>query len=258
MTAGAPLLGRTVLVTRGEAKGDRLGELLESLGAVVARVPLIATERLAAAGRLGEALDRLTGAGGPAWLVLTSATAVGFLAEQLGSHPIDGVSVAAVGPATEAALLAQGVTTQLVAAGQTADDLGRELAARGLEGARVLVVAAAGRRDELTPRLRAAGAAVESIEVYRSILPAEAPGQLRAVLRAASPDAVTFTSGSTVRHFSIALRDAAPPACPAVCIGPVTTAAAVEAGWSVVTATDHTAEGVATAVVRVLGAQRLP
>jgi uroporphyrinogen-III synthase len=44
-----------------------------------------------------------------------------------------------------------------------------------------------------------------------------------------------------------------------VCIGPVTAAAAREAGWvTVVTAAEHTAAGVVAATVQVLSPHRLP
>lgn len=259
MTRAAPLAGRTVLVTRGVAKGDRLGELLLGLGATVVRVPLIATRRLEGAKLLGAALERLIASDGPRWLVLTSETGAGFVADELGGRSLSAVEVAAVGPATASALRARGIATSLVARGQTAAALARELSERGARGARVLVVAAAGGRDDLVALLRGSGAAVEVVEPYRSILPDGAPGELRAALRATPPDAVTFTSASTVRHFSAALCGAALPACPAVCIGPVTAAQASECGWAAVaTAHEHTAQGLAAATAQVLGAEPLP
>ena len=258
MTLDAPLAGRTVLVTRGVAKGDRLGQLLEELGAAVVRVPLIATERLMGAGLLGAALGRLLSGDGSRGLVLTSQTGAGCLADELDGRSLGAVAVAAVGPATASALRDRGITSALVARGQTAAALAGELIERGAGGARVLVVAAAGGRDDLVPRLRGAGAAVELVEPYRSVVPDGAPARLRAALLASPPDAVTFTSGSTVRHFSLALEGAVLPRCPAICIGPVTAAVATELGWATVaTAEEHTAPALAALTAQVLGAERL-
>ncbi len=260
MSAGPPLAGRTVVVTRGAAKGDRLGELLAEAGATVLRVPLIAVEPLAGARALAGAVQRLRMGGSGSWLVVTSQTAVALLFDHVGEPgALDGVSVAAVGPATEAALRSRGIEPELVATGQTAQSLAEELASHQLVGRNVLVIAAAGGRDVVAPRLRAGGARVEVIAAYRSVLPADAATTLRAALAGAPPDAVTFTSGSTVVNFTRGLNGRPLPACPAVCIGPVTAAAARDAGWAtVITAAEHTAEGVAAATVRVLHAERLP
>jgi uroporphyrinogen III methyltransferase/synthase len=263
VSAALPLAGRTVLVTRGTAKGDRLGQLLAEAGATVVRVPLIAVERLPGSHDLTAAVGRLRAARPHAWLVLTSQAGVDVLLDSLGElgarTALDGVRIAVVGPATQAALRSRGVDTDLVSAGQTAQSLGEELAARRPAPTDVLVVAAAGGRDVTATLLRAAGARVEVVTAYRSVLPAGAAAALRDALVATVPDAVTFTSGSTVANFSSGLGGSPLPGCPAVCIGPVTAAAARHAGWaSVITAEEHTAQGVVAATVQVLGAERLP
>lgn len=253
------LAGRIVLVTRGTAKGERLGELLAGQGATVVRVPLIAVEPLAGSDALAAAVEGLRAGGPGGWVVLTSQTGVRLLFEHIGAGSLDGVAVGVVGPATRAALRSHGVEPELVAPGQTAQSLAEELALRDVDGRKVLVVAAAGGRDVVAPLLRRAGARVEVIAAYRSVLPPGAGDQLRSALSQALPDAVTFTSGSTVANFTRALDGLALPACPAVCIGPVTADAARAAGWAmVVTANEHTAEGVVAATVRVLHAERLP
>jgi uroporphyrinogen III methyltransferase / synthase len=260
VTTDQLLVGRTVLVTRGRAKGDLLGELLGVAGATVLRVPLIAVEPLAEADTLAGAVQRLRTGESGAWLVLTSQTAVNLLIDRVGeAAALDGVSVAVVGPATEAALRSHGIEAALVASGQTAQSLADELATRHLERSNVLIVAAAGGGDVVAPALRAGGACVEVIAAYRSVLPPGAAAQLRSTLAETSPDAVIFTSGSTVANFTRCLPSGSLPPCPAVCIGPVTAAAARDAGWvTVVTADEHTAHGLLAATVQVLCAERLP
>ncbi len=177
-------------------------------------------------------------------MVLTSQTGVRLLFEHIAPGALDGVAVAVVGPATGEALRSHGVEPGLVAQGQTAQSLAEELALREVDGSNVLVIAAAGGRDVVAPLLRRAGARVEVIAAYRSVLPSGAADRLRSALAQARPDAVTFTSGSTVANFTRALDGLALPACPAVCIGPVTADAARAAGWAtVVTADEHTAAG---------------
>ncbi|MBJ7609613.1 MAG: uroporphyrinogen-III synthase [Candidatus Dormibacteraeota bacterium] len=260
MSPERPLRGRTVLVTRGVGKGDRLGELLEAMGAAVVRVPLIETRLLSGAASLAGAVVRLADGEGQPWLVLTSETAVQVLLDDLGdAATLDGIAVAVVGPVTEAALRDRGVAPALVASGQTAESLASELVGRGMGGARALVVAAAGGREVVSRALRAAGAGVEVIEAYQSVLPEGAIDRLLVALTATPPDAVTFTSGSTVANFSVGIRGKAPPPCTALCIGPVTSRAARRAGWAaVVTAGEHTAQGLVEAAVQTLRAQALP
>jgi uroporphyrinogen-III synthase len=263
MSPGRPLEGRRVVVTRGLDKVDRLPGLLEQAGATVVRVPLIATVALLSGAEIAAALDRLRETDGNnearMWLVLTSETAVALVADAVGVGGLAGVSLAVVGPATAAALHARGLEADLVAPGQEAESLAAELAAVGVAGSGVLVMAASGGRDVVAPVLAQAGARVAVVEGYRTVMPDRAAEQLRAEFARAPVDAVTFTSGSTVRHFATALPDP-PQQCAAVCIGPVTAQAAREAGWArVVTAGDHTAAGVVTAMIEHLsGAHPLP
>lgn len=249
MTAGR-LDGRRVLVTRGEAKTDRLSGMLEAEGATVLWVPLIATEVLPGAARLPGELATLRNAPRAGWLVLTSAVAADLAAQAAGGASLGGVRVAVVGTATAGAARARGADVALIAAGGTAAALGNDLAALVTTGDPVLLVAAAGGRDAVAPPLRRAGAEVRVVTAYRSVCPEDAPPRLAAALASGELDAVIFTSGSTVRHFDEARADAPLPACPAVCIGPETAAQARESGWrEVLVAEPHTAPGVVAAVV---------
>ena len=263
MSPGRPLEGRRVVVTRGVEKADRLPALLEKAGATVVGVPLIATVALVGGAEIQAALTRLrekgAGSGSRPWLVLTSETAVALVADAAGVAGLSGLAIAVVGPATGAALRAVGVEADLVAPGQEAESLAAELAGLGVAGRGVLVMAASGGRDVVAPVLQQAGAGVEVLEGYRTVMPEGAAERLRAEVARATVDAVTFTSGSTVRHFATAIPDP-PQRCAAMCIGPVTAGAAREAGWErIVTAGDHTAAGVVAAMIEHLsGAHPLP
>jgi uroporphyrinogen-III synthase len=263
MTSVPPLQGRRVLVTRGMDKRDDMAPLLAAAGAVVLRVPLIEVRRLLVAADIARAVDRVPAgarAGSPRpWLVLTSATGAGLAVEAVGAPALARFAIAVIGPATATALRSRGVDVDLEAAGQVAESLAAELVHRGVAGVAVLVVTAAGARDVIAPALIAAGAYVEVLEAYRSVTPEGAADRLRAALSGPPLDAVTFTSGSTVRHFAAAV-DAPPPGCLAACIGPVTAAVARAAGWTdVVTAAEHTTAGMVAALLTHFAAvHRLP
>jgi uroporphyrinogen III methyltransferase/synthase len=170
--------------------------------------------------------------------------------------PVGGLvrtAVAAVGPVTAAALRLHGIEPALVPERFVAEDLLASLAqAGGLAGARVLLPQAEDARPVLADGLRALGATVDAIPIYRA---GAAPGDFRALtqdLAAGRIDAVTFTSASTVRRFvELVGEDAArAPTFTAVTIGPVTAAAAAAAGLARITSgTPFTTDGIVAALV---------
>jgi uroporphyrinogen-III synthase len=129
--------------------------------------------------------------------------------------------------------------------------------ANRVRGERVLLVRAAVARDVVPDALSAAGAVVTVVDAYRTVVPADAVEGAKAIFGAASlPDAVVFTSGSTVTHLVDLLRDAGlvfPPQVACVSIGPVTSEALREARM-IVAAEAETAslDGLVDACVRLL------
>jgi uroporphyrinogen-III synthase len=103
-----------------------------------------------------------------------------------------------------------------------------------VRGQRVLMVRAAAARDVVPEALKAAGARVTVVDAYRTVVPPDAVGRAEAIFGAEPlPDAVVFTSGSTVTHLLDVLGDAGiafPRQVGCVSIGPVTSAALREAG----------------------------
>jgi len=74
-------------------------------------------------------------------------------------------------------------------------------------GDRVLVPRAESARPELVEGLRALGAEVDEVTLYRAAVPAEAPAEALSLLRDGGIDIVTFTSSSTVRNLAALLGD---------------------------------------------------
>jgi uroporphyrinogen-III synthase len=198
------------------------------------------------------------------WLVVTSANAVRVIAERLtalglGARSLAHVKCAAVGPSTADALRALGLAVDVVPERYVGDALAEALKDR-VRGQRVLLVRAAVARDVVPDALVAAGADLTIVDAYRTVVPADAVERARAIFRDRSlPDAVVFTSGSTVTHLLDVLRDAGlsfPREVACVSIGPLTSVALRDAGL-VVAAEAETAslDALVTACVRLFRAK---
>jgi uroporphyrinogen III methyltransferase/synthase len=236
-----PLFGVRVLVTRSRQQASGLSAGLRALGAQVVEVPTIAIvdpapdhQKLLAdsAGRVGE-YD---------WVVFTSANAVERFLPLVGDARRFGAArIAAVGPATAAALAARSLIPDLTPPEAVADSL---VAVFPDGPGRVLVPQGDLARPVLAEGLRQKGWQVDVVEAYRTV-PAPPPAT------APEADVITFTSSSTVANFMV-MGLPVPPLV--ACIGPVTAKTAEEHGLTVdVTADEHTVEGLIEAVRRRLG-----
>lgn len=247
-TDRSPLAGRRVVVTRPRPQAEALAARLRAEGAEPVILPVI---RLVPAADL-RPLDRaLRDLARYAWVVFTSANAVRLVVERmqaLGLAPqaLQRARLAAIGPATAAALRTRGLRVDLVPDTFVAESVAAALP--DLKGARVLLPRAAGARPVLPQRLRARGAQVEEIPIYRAVTAGPDPEALDGLSRGVQ--AVTLTSPSTVRGFLEVTRAAGldPRALPGepvfACIGPITAAAAREVGLApLLVAEAYTVEG---------------
>jgi uroporphyrinogen III methyltransferase / synthase len=246
-----PLFGRRVVVTRAAAQAGALSERLRALGADVLEMPATRVEPLDPA-PLAAALARL---GEYDWMAFTSQNAVRLVWEALRAAGLDaralaGVRVCAVGSATGEALLARGIAVDVVPIRFVAEGVLEALAGRtDVQGARVLYATAEGARDVLPAGLRALGAVVDVVPVYRSAPDGAGAEQLRQALADGAVDLVTFTSASTVHGYVQAVGAELARRAPAASIGPVTSEAARAAGITVaVEAAESTIPGLVAAV----------
>ncbi|HET9077316.1 MAG TPA: uroporphyrinogen-III C-methyltransferase [Acidimicrobiales bacterium] len=253
-----PLFGRRVVVTRARAQASELARRLGALGARVVEAPTI---RIDPPGDGGAGLDRAAAAlraGAYRWIVFTSANAVDALMARVpDARRLGGVSLAAVGPATAAALQHYRLVADLVperqeAAGllaafpapHSSDPFGMAPSER-----RVLFPRAAEGREVLVDGLAGKGWQVDLVEAYRTV-PAPADDGVRAEV--GSADAVCFSASSTVTGFLASYGPAAVPPV-VVCIGPVTADTARAAGLAVTAVADSASvDGLVDAVVSVL------
>jgi uroporphyrinogen III methyltransferase/synthase len=148
--------------------------------------------------------------------------------------------LAAIGPATAAALERHGLRADVVAREFRGEGLAEEMLAAivrtGSKG-RVLIARAARARDALPDALRAADCTVDVVAAYETRPAArEAVDRLVAAFEAGNVDAVTFTSSSTVEHLCDALGARAADVLGTTriaSIGPVTSATARARGLRV-------------------------
>jgi uroporphyrinogen III methyltransferase/synthase len=246
----APLAGRRIVVTRARAQASDLVQRLTMLGAEVVCVPVIRIEPLPDQTLLRRALASLATYD---WVVFTSANAADVACTEPAAFA--GTRVAAIGPATAAALDRLGVRVALVPQPHVAEALVAALVARGVVGKRILVPSAERARPVLGDGLRAAGAVVDVIPVYRTVAEDGAGAALARDLRSGAVAAVTFTSSSTVEHFAALVGpDAA--GCGrylAAVIGPVTATTARELGVArggLIEAHPSTTDGLVAALTR--------
>jgi uroporphyrinogen III methyltransferase/synthase len=223
-----PLFGRAVVITRARAQAGGLADLLAAAGAEVITAPTIEVVDPADAGRaLTAAADRVAGYD---WVVLTSPNGAQRFADAVGDiRRLAGVSLAAIGPGTAAAMAEAGLVADLVPPRHVAESLLEVFPSPGDgHSGRVLLPRAAVARDVLPDGLRDMGWEVDIVDAYRTV-PAVPDESLRA--RIAGADAVMFASSSAVRNWVSAMGDAVPPVVAA--IGPITAATAGELGMDV-------------------------
>jgi uroporphyrinogen III methyltransferase/synthase len=234
--AGArPLTGRRVAVTRARAQAGTLAGRLRALGAAVAETPAIRIEPL----------DRaIPDPAGYDLLCVTSPNGAELLlAGVRDARALAGPRIAAVGPGTARALREGGVEADVVPQRAVAESLAEALA--GLPVARALVVGAEETRDVLPEALRARGARVDEVALYRTVREPLADDARAAALGA---DYLTFASASAVRFFHEAAGSFDGPRL--VSIGPVTTAELRRLGAEPdVEAVEHTPDGLIAALM---------
>jgi uroporphyrinogen-III synthase len=287
--ATKPLKGIRVVVGRAKHQAGALSAELRRRGAQVVEIPFIEIRKPKSFKPLDSALKNLDSYD---WLILTSVNGVEAMwARMENKREGDGFSravrarksnaalaaggphIAAIGPATKKAIEQRGAKVDVVPKEYVAESVVRSLKSK-VKGKRVLLVRAKIARDVIPKELRKAGAHVDVVEAYETVVPQSSRHRLRAALKNRRPHVVTFTSSSTVRNFVNLLGSRATPAtmhavggqeCPPhkalggilmASIGPVTSATLRELGLSVdISAKEYTIPGLVEAIVRAVAAR---
>lgn len=279
-----PLTGIRILVGRAKHQAGALSTKLRKLGAEVLEIPFIEIRNPHSFRPLDSALKSLDAYD---WLILTSVNGVEAMWDRLektrpkqtwksgASAPrsrgknlgalAPGLRITAIGPATKKAIEKRGLHVDVVPNEYVAESVVRSLKAK-VKRKRVLLVRAKVARDVIPRELRKAGAQVDVIEAYETVVPQSSRRQLQSALRNPKkrPHVVTFTSSSTVKNF-VELLDMPDnlklqPLLDGVLmssIGPVTSTTLRESGLSVdIAAKEFTIPGLVAAIVDEISARR--
>lgn len=258
-----PLFGRRVVVTRSRAQASDLVEALNEAGAIPVEFPTIKVVPPADGyAGLDAAIGRIRSApaGEPAydWLVFTSANGVEHFFDRLGLggdvRDLKGLKLGAIGPATAAALKRRGLGLDFIPSEYRAEAIVEGLLERGAAGRRVLIPRAKVAREVLPEQLAQAGAKVELVNAYETVLDDAGAGDMKHMISEEKIDIITFTSSSTVKNFAALLDgfdlSALPASVTVACIGPVTAETAQELGIKVdLVAGEYTIPGLVKALV---------
>lgn len=281
-----------MLVGRARHQAGALSSELRKRGAVVIEIPFIEIREPRSFQPLDIALKNLDSYD---WLILTSVNGVEALWERLEklglrdarnarvlarTEPREGqafsratgtfksdstladkgrlLRIAAIGPATKKAIEQRGAKVDVVPKEYVAESVVRSLKNK-VKGKRVLLVRAKVARDVIPRELCKAGAHVDVVEAYETVVPQSSRARLRASLENPEkrPHVVTFTSSSTVRNFVELLGREQKAGTNSLAeiqmasIGPVTSSTLREHGLSVdIAAKEFTIPGLVAAIVK--------
>jgi uroporphyrinogen-III synthase len=276
------LAGVRVLVGRARHQASALSGELRKLGATVLEIPFIEIRQPRSFKSLDSALQNLDEYD---WLILTSVNGVEAMWDRLAKLKLDHpgpreghdfsravrgaksiaalaaegrrsrrVRIAAIGPATKKAIEQRGGSVDVVPKEYVAESVVRSLRQR-VKGKRVLLVRAKIARDVIPLELRRAGAHVDVVEAYETVVPQSSRARLRSALKhpRRRPHVIAFTSSSTARNF-VALLGKAYTSLDGVrlaSIGPVTSSTLRELGLRVdIVAKEFTVPGLIDAILR--------
>jgi len=234
------LEGRTIIVTRAASQAVDLTTILEGYGANVIVCPTIEIREPDNYDRLDEALDHLYGYD---WLIFTSTNGVEYFLKRLTDRgqqiaDLDEIKVCAIGQRTADKLHDAHVHVDLVPSQSTAEGVYTALSEfNDLRGLNILLPRAAVGREVLPEQLQKAGARVDIVTTYQTVLPDNIDRGKLAAMLAGSGDCIAFTSPSTIKNlaklFDTHDLGKTLPDMVVACIGSVTAEAAAEYGLRV-------------------------
>ena len=231
-----PLFAKKILVTRTRDQASDLSGRLRALGAIPIEFPTIGVLPPETWADVDHCLQQMMMYD---WIIFTSANGVRFLMDRLFAlgrdvRNLKGPRVCAIGPKTAEALEAMKIRVNFVPREYRAEAIFEGLKKEKLKGKNILIPRARVARDVLPEELRKAGAAVDVVEVYQTVLPKENVSEIRELLGKREISAITFTSSSTVSNFAEMLgKDEARALTAGIAvasIGPITAERAKELG----------------------------
>jgi len=255
-----PLFGRRIVVTRAREQASAFRGRLEALGAEAIEFPTIAVKPPETWDPLDRAIDKLTAYD---WIVFTSVNGVRFFLDRLRVSGRDvrylkGIKIGVIGPKTGEMWERLGIRPDLMPGEYRAEAVVDAFKQIGIQGEKILIPRAARAREVLPEELRKAGARVDVIHAYETVLPDHDAEGIKERFRNRTIDMVAFTSSSTVTNFvkmfepdGVGLLQEWMQQVAVACIGPVTAQTAREKGLSVsLVSPEYTIESLVQEIVR--------
>jgi uroporphyrinogen III methyltransferase / synthase len=258
-----PLFGKRVLMTRAKEQAVELAERLAAFGAEPIEAPTIRIVPPADWAPVDRAISEI---GTYERVIFTSVNGVARFMTRLGVNGLDARCLArrqicCIGPRTAQELEKFGVKADVIPTDYQAEGVIETLGRQDLRGTRILIPRAEVARELLPDELRARGAHVDVVSVYRTITPSGEGEEWRRQLTDGHIHVVTFTSSSTVRNFVAMLGgvDLVKPLLQSVvvaAIGPITAKTTEEFGLTVsIVPGENTIPALADAIVRHYGSR---
>jgi uroporphyrinogen III methyltransferase/synthase len=259
-----PLFGKRVLMTRAKEQAGELAARLADYGAEPVEGPTIKIVPPLDWTPVDQAISKI---GTYDWIVFTSVNGVNRFMTRIYTNGLDarclaGRRLCCIGPRTAQELEKFGVRADVVPAEYQAEGVLAELNRQDLGKTRILIPRAEVARELLPKELRAAGAHVDVVAVYRTLTAEQDTGGWRQELMNQRIHVVTFTSPSTVHNFVTMVGgiEAVRPFLQSVtiaCIGPITAKAVEEYALRVsIMPSENTIPALVNAIARYYGSRR--
>ncbi len=247
-----PLFGYRIMVLRGETRAAELITLLDDAGAEVVHVPAVAFEGPEEWTNVDVALNELAHY---RFIAFTSVNGVDYFMQRLlhtdrDARALSSLQLAAIGPATAAALNRHGLRHDIMPEHYDTSALAHTIGSVGDGGDSVLLPRGNLADDALPTALQERGLKPAPIVVYRTI-PGPALGERARATIERGIDAIILTSPSTARNLINALGSDSLTlnTISFISAGPTTSRGAKEVGLTITAeATEHTASRIVDAV----------
>jgi uroporphyrinogen-III synthase len=225
MLKSLPLLGKKVLVPRGENQVKSFSQLVEEYGGIPIEIPLIAFRPIERNERLQDALKALDTYD---WIIFTSNVTVeiffSFYEKEVSAAAFP--KIAAIGKKTAEVLQEIGLCAEFIPTSYVAETFVTEFLPYIKKGSRVLLPKGNLARVYIANTLTSIGARVDEVVIYETYMPEDSRIKLASMIASKELDILTFTSPSTVDHLMDVVKEYGLGEqlkdCVIGCIGPIT------------------------------------
>jgi len=242
-----PLSGKRILVTRPAGQAAPMCKMLAEMGAEPVELPVIDIKTVEDTSELDKSIADLKKYD---WIVFTSVHGVEAFFSRLYKKKLDaralyGCRVAAIGPATAAALQQKGIMPDFVPREFSTAGILADLEKMNISGSQFLLPRSDLADRELADGIMKLGGKVREITAYKTVPPSRKALKGREQLFPGNIDVITFTSSSAVTNLMSLFPDVPTVNKPKIaCIGMKTADTAVAAGIKVdIVARVHTVAG---------------